>query len=567
MATRAEIYERRPFKIRNADEFQLEDLLELFVAPVDGLLVSPFEYENNIIKGRMGAGKTMYLRANYAYYLYSIVPALLDAQQVTLPVFIRLSDFQHIRQPDLIYREIILAILQELCDLPTQLADAERLANLHRGLQSLPPNTLLGPREDLLKKILKMKAEEYVERVSDSLGLKAGTKHKFFEVSGEYKRDALLEIRGKESPGIADVYEAYTRLVGPTGGNLLLLIDEAGALDRSFFSNSEGSSLFETLMNQLRTAPYIRTKVAVYPQSYSDILAETRYGDVILLTDNVQSRDGYNRFRARAVSLIDRYTRLASGAEMGARDLFDIEDEKDAVGDGLEQLIFASEGNARRLVRLLDQSLGRAYQEHRGEGRVTREHVEECLSAHTRAAEDNYPEADRTFLEAIATVCRARSTYRFQFPYKAPVLSKYVSQSEEHNLLKIVDPGLGRRGTTYAFDYAYCVARDIPTHVLRDTEKIDRNRSYKDGTWASRVAKISEDLVGQANIPKEDGKIIYLKGKSGFIQTEQIRDYYFTSQHLVESDRDRPLSLGQKVRFYPAEMGDSRYAFLVELIY
>lgn len=60
------LFKRRPFKVRNADEHGLEHVLNLFVSPIDGL-ATPFDYENSIIKGRMGSGKTMYLRANHAY--------------------------------------------------------------------------------------------------------------------------------------------------------------------------------------------------------------------------------------------------------------------------------------------------------------------------------------------------------------------------------------------------------------------------------------------------------------------------------------------------------------------
>ena len=53
-----------PFKTRNADEFVDENILSLFVDPTDGV-AGPFDYRNEIIKGKMGTGKTMYLRANY----------------------------------------------------------------------------------------------------------------------------------------------------------------------------------------------------------------------------------------------------------------------------------------------------------------------------------------------------------------------------------------------------------------------------------------------------------------------------------------------------------------------
>lgn len=62
------IYKSRPFKVRNADEYDLSTVLDLFVDPTESLY-NPFDYENVIVKGRMGTGKTMYLRANHAFYL------------------------------------------------------------------------------------------------------------------------------------------------------------------------------------------------------------------------------------------------------------------------------------------------------------------------------------------------------------------------------------------------------------------------------------------------------------------------------------------------------------------
>jgi hypothetical protein len=107
-----EIYYSRPFAIRNADEYDLSAILDLFVDPTESLH-SPFDYENVIVKGRMGTGKTMYLRANHAFYLYNIVPSLLNEVTVILPIYIRLSDFQHLSSAEDIYRSII--IKQDLC--------------------------------------------------------------------------------------------------------------------------------------------------------------------------------------------------------------------------------------------------------------------------------------------------------------------------------------------------------------------------------------------------------------------------------------------------------------------
>ena len=107
------LFQSRPFKTRNADEYDLEQVLDLFVDPIEGL-TTPFDFENTIIKGRMGSGKTMYLRANHAYYLYGLVPSLLDDSELILPVLIRLNNFQHLTEPSDIYRAVILKIVEEM---------------------------------------------------------------------------------------------------------------------------------------------------------------------------------------------------------------------------------------------------------------------------------------------------------------------------------------------------------------------------------------------------------------------------------------------------------------------
>ena len=72
---RKELYAKRPFKTRNADEYPLEDIISKFVSPIVGIL-NPFEYESAIVRGKKGTGKTMYLRANHAYYQFSFFSSI-----------------------------------------------------------------------------------------------------------------------------------------------------------------------------------------------------------------------------------------------------------------------------------------------------------------------------------------------------------------------------------------------------------------------------------------------------------------------------------------------------------
>src|SRR5690606_6264137 len=109
----------------------------LFVNPIEGLR-SPVDFENAIIKGRMGSGKTMFLRANYAYYLFNLIPRLLENEELILPVFIRLSDFQHIKEPAEIYRQLVIKIVEEISTIYLKLQDMKSMSTIHYGMKNIP---------------------------------------------------------------------------------------------------------------------------------------------------------------------------------------------------------------------------------------------------------------------------------------------------------------------------------------------------------------------------------------------------------------------------------------------
>lgn len=131
------VFTSRPFKTRNADEYELDNILDLFVDPTEGL-IGPFDFTNSIVKGKMGTGKTMLLRANYAYYIYTLVPSLMENTPIILPVYIKLSDFQNLRSPEEIYDAIIIKIIEEMLAVRDTLKSAGEMARLHTGVQKLP---------------------------------------------------------------------------------------------------------------------------------------------------------------------------------------------------------------------------------------------------------------------------------------------------------------------------------------------------------------------------------------------------------------------------------------------
>lgn len=492
-----EVFRKRPFKIRNADEYDLDNVLNLFVSPLDGL-TNPFEYENTLVKGRMGSGKTLYLRANLAYHLYRLVPCLIDNSfELILPVLIRLSDFQHIREPSLIYKAVITKIIEELTSIYIHLQDANKLASIHNGIRYYSDDIFNSDKlSESIRQLTMLESDEYVRKVTNDLGLKCGIKHSFFELSKEWRETELAEIKKKANPGIDDIEVCYKNLLKKQKGKILLLIDEAGSLDKNFFQCESGQAFFEILLNQFRTTSFIRTKVAIYPNTYSDILPETRYGDVVRLEETVNNEAGYKRYRTRVINLIHNYINPDTYKETTyhPNDLIKISDSSE-YGDCLEQLIYASNGNMRRLIHLLDMSMNIAYLENNYAIKINMGHTMDAIKQHAEIIESLFSEQEKKFLSNIIRVCQTKYVYRFKCPNMSEVLNKYYNKSQEYNIINIVSLGAGRKGTEYSIDYSYCVLKDIPTHYQRDTENICLERSLKCGKWINASTQINRDLL------------------------------------------------------------------------
>lgn len=560
------LFKKRPFKTRNADEYNLSDILSLFVNPINGLS-SPVEFENSIVKGRMGSGKTMYLRANYAYYLFNIVPSLIDDQELILPVFIKLSDFQHLKEPSQIYKSLIIKIVEELSSIFIKLQDAKEMANIHLGMKRLKADIFFNEKiQATANKLLKLGSEEYIQKLSTEFGANAKVANKFIEASANFKKNEALEIKQKNDPGIHDILTTYDTLLRDTGGKILLLIDEAGSLDKTFFREESGESFFEIFMNQLRTSDFIRTKVAIYPNSYSDILTETRYGDVVPLEESIDNIENFKLYKDKVFAIIGNYLNIENeSGEILVNDVFECDNIQN--GDCIEEIINGSGGNYRRLIQLLDSSMNESYKVNQGQSRVNHSDAISALKRHCEGLLALFSDIEKEYLLSLSKACKSRSTYRFKYPNNAQILYKYMTKSQEFNLVKVVDAGSGRKGTTYAFDYTYCVLNDIPTHYILNTEKIDKLRSLKSGEWISRITNINDEIMAQSEIPnKIEGEISYLAVDKGFIKGEDGFEYFFQKPYIIESDFSKKIWTGKKLRFNPSVWGDSKVATEIEVL-
>lgn len=181
------------------------------------------------------------------------------------------------------------------------------------------------------------------------------------------------------------------------------------------------------------------------------------------------------------------------------------------------------------MIQLLDSAMNESFKNNEGAKRVNYFDAIAALKRHCESLLGLYSDIEKEYLNSLALACKRRSTYRFKFPNNAPVLYKYMTKSQEFNLVRVVDAGSGRRGTTYAFDYSYCILQDIPTHYISGTEKINKLLTLNEGEWISRITTINEEIIAQSEIPgKIEGIISYLVNDKGFIKGDDGTEYFFS---------------------------------------
>ena len=283
--------------------------------------------------------------------------------------------------------------------------------------------------------------------------------------------------------------------------------------------------------------------------------------------DTVNNLIQYHAFMEKTVSLIERYIEKAAGNKYRAEDLFELTTEEQSL---IEQLVNASEGNMRRLVHLLDSAMNIAYTRTHGNGRVIVEDVFESLRKQGAEMESRYQDIDKDFLDRLAKLCRTRSTCRFTFPNKSTYIGKYTNLSSEYNLINICQAGSGRQGTVYSFDYAYCIYKDIPTHYVKNSERIDKTRSISSGEQIRRIAHLSDELLIQTEIRgRIEGTISYLNEEftSGFAEDCDGISYFITMAEVIASERKNNFRVGKKILFTPARISkDTLMASSIEIL-
>ncbi|MNH32089.1 hypothetical protein D3C79_925080 [compost metagenome] len=111
---------------------------------------------------------------------------------------------------------------------------------------------------------------------------------------------------------------------------------------------------------------------------------------------------------------------------------------------------------------------------------------------------------------------------------------------------------------------------------MNNDERVYKERSGDKGRWSSRKAEISQGMIEQASLPgKIEGKIIYYvqdKGNGFVVPDDEYKSIageriFFQCQSIIDEDKDKPIHVGKRLRFYPTEVeAGTVFAYLIEVL-
>ena len=543
------LYDARPFLTQNADTLNLHQLSDIFIEPTAH---NSFACQNEIVKGRMGSGKTMYLRANYAHHR----PSTLSQDVSILPIYLCLSQLTPAAGGDTgakVYQEILIQMVDEMQK------EFENLSSvyLYHGFT--------------------YDREAFANASAEVLAQIRGMRNYLNDTGSPDQEYRCV-------PNFQAVIDAFDRLSAPFRDphlTLLILLDEVGSVYSSFFQSGNGdSSLFEILMNQLRTYAHCSYKIGIYPHHQEDILVGTRYGQMIDLDVDIIGTD-YDAFISKCEQLIHRYVANALRkycslttvhVEMG--DIFELDSASSGSSDNMPyELAFAASGNFRRLVHVLDRAMSNAQIRHGGTGRINKHDITTAIKDHAKDLELSYDHDSRTALDNIVALCRQRKCFLFDLLKGAVLDRKLLFQNTEYQIITEYTPKTEVSGPVYRLDYAYCLYKDIPTniyHLYGQDPHSTQIRTSKP-QWITTVIHIPFEYLNRAleQRPLTKGTVDYIvfnEKKEGYIKTENGQAYHFREDDFVNIHTASKIDVGSLVTFLADKIGPDYIARSVNLI-
>ena len=539
-----------PFPFLGADQYAEEEILSLF--EIDrGTTLRAFSLQNSIIEGSYGTGKTMLLKAIYAFHYSKMIVDIAENKSAeVIPIYLKFSDLPY-GSTDL-YKDLILHIYKKILDtrflILSFLNNDAWFPKFKNWLNRLTKSGVFS--ED--KRYSELTSETVTKRVTQMFKTEGEIGFDWLnKLGGAYEKEYEAELLKKPKPGIIDIENLFINHFQKICGKVLLLIDEVDTLPTNAFEKNSSNklSIYEVLFNQFRTNKHFLYKIAVYPNTASSSQVEgSRIGTRIKLGFNIKDEKDFTLARDFFYRILKSYLNYCAEKEIDTKKFFHIQYidnpskyikrvfkvDNQKYGDSLEQLVFGSKGIVRRFIKLAGDSMLISLRKNRERLIVNKYDVFDSMRDFGRELIERLPENNRALMDRIAFYTIQNKVFRFRAIGNEDFLLSFYDNFKQDNVLyPILDQD--RKGTNYffEFDYCYCLYRNIPTHYFLNAEKVSRSRSLVNGKWIIKSTKVPNYILNLE--AKIEGTIKNYNPKEGwgFIKYLPTKDLFFHKVNIV----------------------------------
>jgi len=491
---------KNPFAVSNAEKISIDMITKLFVQDEERHRSALRLSGDAIIRGKRGSGKTMCLRYLNWFGEDQFHGAISERKTAEcFPVFVNLGQMH--------------------------VADAE------------------GSVEAILDRAEKM----IVQQTLDSLeSVCTELQSAEFRAALHKCKQRFSNLKNQEGSQIAQLGKSISENLSRHFDRVLLLIDEiAPVFPKRFFQDGENG--YGRWMNSIRNSGPFNTRIAVYPNDVSDTLNEERFGTVVNLEFNPREHADYEAFRGYAIKVFNQYMSSVAADRNQPPTIHDVlEVSESSYGDGLEQLLYASNGSSRRLVRLFEKCVTHRCGKPKNI-RLTKVMVLEVMREFSENLLSGYSTTEQQLANSLAKACKKGGTFRFRCAGMSELIRRICMSREETNLVELVEAGSGTRATTYEFHYPYCVQTGIPTHHIKETQRINHDRDLTQGEWIQRITGLDKDELDIfKDDVRENGTVVEVADEMILIRTDDEREF-------ISEEAALELQYGDAVSFIAIE--------------
>jgi len=481
-------------KKNSAESYSQHEAISFFRKPPmlnDNLLSG-----NHLLVGVRGSGKSTLLMCYYRFLLTSALCELsLGRKASFFPVLVKLKKYNN-KNAAQINDEILNEIKQGIFNTLDDIRNCNKVTDWEEICLNLPLRHMRDIEE------FKYYYDEYFDITSN--------KFKYFEKFFNQKADSghifkllnaftYLVSSINSADNIEDLDKACSDYFSDKDldgyvGRFIFLIDNISSVGESFFNEN---THFTDLLESFRKCKMFQYVISLIDSSKSDYFAKPnlKFFTRNRITYDIESIEGLLDTRRFLVELLYKFLNVPD-----INELIDIHSDIDedysnyqGSGDALEQLAYASKGVPRSAFLIILDAL-RKYRNYKGLRNIEPLQKSELLNAIKTYGELHLavPDPYMAYSQELCNECKKVGVYRFNCNYENIILRNCIISENNEPFLTCIEEFNKDNISTYAFHYAYCVYKDIPSHSTGEL-KDGLGRSIFTGKWINITAKINFD--------------------------------------------------------------------------